>query len=77
MASLRKKYQGVEVPSADNNAPAVASAPIEAAVPPPVAEDKLPERPVESSLAEEAAKDALKQRLDEMNRAEGLQREAI
>ena len=75
MASLRKKYQNVEVPAADNNAPAVASAPVEAAVPPPAAETKAPEKPTESNPVDEAAKSALKARLDEMTRAEGLQRE--
>jgi hypothetical protein len=49
-----------------------------AAVPPPVSEDKPPEKPAETkSPADEAADDALRQRLAEMTRAEGLQREAI
>jgi len=78
MASLRKKYQSVEVPSADNNAPAVASAPVEAAVPPPAVETKAPEKPVERpSPADEAANDALRQRLAEMNHAQELSSAAV
>src|SRR5215472_11158122 len=79
MASLRKRYQTqVEVPSADNNAPAVASAQVEAAVPPPAVETKAPEKPVERpSPADEAANDALRQRLAEMNHAQELSSAAV
>jgi hypothetical protein len=74
MASLRKKYQSVETPAADNDAP-IASTPVQAAEPPPAVETKPPEKPVESSSpADEAAKSALKARLQEMERAETLVR---
>jgi hypothetical protein len=72
MASLRRKYQTVETPAANNDAP-IASTPVQAAEPPPAVETKPPEKPVESSSpADEAAKSALKARLQEMERAETL-----
>jgi hypothetical protein len=72
MASLRKKYQSVETPTAGNDAP-IASTPVQAAEPPPAVETTAPEKPVESSSpADEAAKNALKARLQEMERAETL-----
>src|SRR2546421_6113288 len=73
MASLRKKYVQVETPNTANNDAPIASTPVQAAEPPPVTEDKPPEKPVESSSpADEAAKSALKARLQEMERAETL-----
>jgi hypothetical protein len=75
MASLRRKYQGVE----SKDAPPVTTTPQETAakLPEPVADAKPPEPAVESSPAEEAGKLALKQRLAEMQQAENLQRAAI
>jgi len=77
MASLRKKYSNVEIPSDNNPAPAVASAPVEAALPPPAAETTAPEPPIETNPVREAEQTALRDRLKEMQHAEGLQREAI
>jgi hypothetical protein len=75
MASLRRKYQGVE----SRDAPPVTTVPNETAaqLPPVAADTKPPEQPKTESPADEAARTALKQRLREMENAEVLQREAI
>jgi hypothetical protein len=73
MASLRKKYQSVETPTTHNDAPVASTLVVQAAEPPPAADDKPLEKPAESSSpADEAAKNALKARLQEMERAETL-----
>jgi hypothetical protein len=78
MASLRKKYQSVETPTAHNDAPIASTPVVQAAEPPPAVETKPVEPPAEKqSPADKAADDALRQRLAEMTRAEGLQREAM
>jgi len=74
LASLRKK-QG----RAEDSAP-VASTPIQAAEPPPVAADVKPPEPINTEApAEVAARDAiaLQLRLREMENAEALQRDAV
>jgi hypothetical protein len=76
MASLRRKYQGVE----SKDAPPVTTVPNETAaqLPEPVVDAKPLEQPAaELSPAEQAAQSALKQRLQEMQHAEALTRQAI
>src|SRR5262245_22318292 len=70
MASLRKKYQGI----VDHSNEPVATAPVEAAKPPPVTDAPKPveEIKTEPSPVEEAAQNAIKQRVAEADRAQEL-----
>src|SRR5262245_3254004 len=72
MASMRRKYQS----RVEDSAP-VASTPVQAAEPPPVAADAKPPEPINTeSPADVAAKHALRDRLREMEQAETIVREA-